>query len=267
MEIIYREIFSQEELNKCAEIQRSSFGFSDLDIISPSLLKMYSRKVHPLGILVGCLKKDRHNEELIGFILAVSDLKNKSVYTALLGVLPEYQNKLYGIKLILKLREIALQRGIKKIYGIFDPLEANLGKLYLGVGIIIYQYLEDVHELSVSVNNFATNKVLFEWKISDKKIIRRIKENKKPNLGELLKKYPVITINNELQVKSKKILVEIPFSYKEMLNNDIERAKNVRIKFGLIFKELLNNKCYKIKDCLTGVIDKKRKTFYLFEKK
>lgn len=266
MEVVYREIFSQDELNKCIDIQRSAFRLSDIDIISPALLKMYSRKVHPLGILIGCFKKNGSSEELIGFILSVGDLKKKSIYTALLGVLPEHQNKLYGIKLILKLREVALQRGIKKIYGIFDPLEANLGKLYLGVGVIIYKYLENVYELSESTNDIVTDKVLFEWKLTDKTKLRRIKEGKKYLFNELIKKYPLVSKKSDI-IKSKKILVEIPSAYKEISDNNIEKAKTLRNNSRAVFNELLNEKCYIIKDSLTGVIDKERKTYYIFEKK
>jgi len=250
----YREIKERELVPVCVSMHKKMFNLSDEDAFPTLFFSLLIRQEHPMGIIIGCFKNsDNNDQELIGIVVTMVDVDN-SLYCLFMCILPEYQNGRHGYNIINKFREVALSKGFLKLYGIYNPLEANLGKLYSYVGVKTNRYIckpYDIHEMTDSVD-----KVLFEWCLDSKSV-------ESVSFQDTIKKYPVI---QNLDMCESQFLLEIPNNYvelKKMNSNEI----NKQVEFiKLVLMEYLNNRGYYITDCLSGKYDGTKKTYYLLTK-
>lgn len=248
--IDYRILTSENDFTKCIDLQREVFHFSDIETISPLFLKLFARNNPPIGFAIGAFRTENEQSELIAILLATSTFISKSVYVIALGVKPQYQNKLHGYNLLLKLREISLEKDIQTMYGIFNPLEANLGRLYfksLGFRGVSYEYDNNIN---------ASGKLLVKW---DFKI-----PNKKTSNKEIASDFELLPIANLKSIpQSELVLIEIPKDYKNMSEN-LQNFWQQTQKF--VFNEYLNTRNYNIIDCLTINLKNERKSYYKLQK-
>lgn len=127
----YRELQGQDDFDQLAEFQRSVFGFSDLELLPPPLLRLVARDYPPLGLHLGAFSLEGGKSKLLGAALGFATFEPRSVYLALLGVFPEYQGKGQGQALVREFQKRALAKDIAILYGVFDPLDARLAQFYL----------------------------------------------------------------------------------------------------------------------------------------
>jgi predicted GNAT superfamily acetyltransferase len=261
MKIEYRELIAEEDIIQCIQLQKSIFNLSDADLVSPLLLKLIARNNPPIGISIGVYKIIESKTELIGFALGFATFYNKSVYVVLMGILPEYQNKIYGYKLSLKFREIALSKGLETMYCVFDPILSNLARIYCtSLGFTGIKYEEDN---SVFNDNFIPNdKLLVKWNFNAQTTINKINCVKiKLNVFD---KNLIASSDNwpELPV----IYVEIPDNFGQIKSSNFKSALQWRISTREILSEYINNRHYILSDCYSIKINQERKTYYLLEK-
>jgi len=266
MAIEYRELTTNEEFNQCVELQKNIFDFSDIDIISPLFLKLIARNNPPIGLSMGIFKTDFNKSELIGFIIGFATFLEKSLYSVILGIKPEYQNKIYGYKLMLNYRDVALSRNIEFLFGLFDPLEANIARFNISsLGYIAYKYIIDSVECFDDNNKYVPNdKIVVRWDINTSKTIERINGIKRYNNQEILNLFPIATSQSMPEIPI--VLVEIPEDFNYLLLNKIDEALAWRISTCEIFKEYINKRQYIISDCFSIRHENNRKTYYLLEK-
>lgn len=149
----YRRLENQDDFDQVGDLQRRVFGFSDLDLLPPPLLRLVARNKPPIGIHLGAFHREGGRSEMVGAVLSFATFLPDTAYIVLLGVLPEYQNGPYGATLLERFRTEALSRGIGSTWGVFDPLDQRLARLYVGnFGFVGTEMLG--------------NKLLFRWDLN-----------------------------------------------------------------------------------------------------
>lgn len=268
--IIYREFSSEREINACVALQKEIFNLSDVDVVPGIILHMIARKDPPMGYLFGAFKESQGNSELIGFSISFSVHEPNAIYTIATGMRKEYQNGVYGYKLIVNSRQTILKDGIKYVYTLYDPLETHLARLYMvRLGFIGVEFKESAYNLSESESKdtiIPNDKILVLWdpgsEITENKIMGKYPQ---PGIRECLDLYPIINKNN--LSNEDRIMIEIPENYSSLVKSEPKKALELRLEMREIFNKYLNEEDYEIIDCVSGKINRKRRTFYLLEKR
>jgi predicted GNAT superfamily acetyltransferase len=166
-----------EHLDEVVALQRTIWGYRDLDIESRALLVIASNFV---GQLLGAFDEGK----LIGVALAFFTAAGNQLrlHSHRVGVLPDYQNRSIGRMLKLAQREDALRRGIKVIQWTFDPLQGrnayfNLEKL----GGIAVRYIPNLYGITSGPlhGGLPTDRLLIEWDLESPRVLQ-ILSGKKP---------------------------------------------------------------------------------------
>ena len=120
MDIKIRPINTLTDLRRCHEIQRTTWGFTDLMVFPYTQL---ISAAHNGGTLFGAYD----GPDLVGFVYGYLGMSGAKLYlfSQRMGVLPNYQSKGIGMKLKLAQRDAMLRKGIDLIVWTYDPL---LGK-------------------------------------------------------------------------------------------------------------------------------------------
>lgn len=259
----FRELKSQSDFKKCVEIQKNIFHLSNDETISTLLLNIYSKELPFTGFSIGAFLLQNNHEKMIGFAINSASFTNNYIYCLMLGVLPEFANTIHGFRLMKELRRISLEKGVDGVYGIFDPLELNLARLYFNayefIGLRYQEYAYEI-ESNSSQDDVPIDKLFFKWDFRKKE---RLTQNRY-NIKDLLIKYPIV--DNTTKFGTEKLLYRIPSNFKALENSNPNEAFQIRLESRKILKHLLNELNYNIIDCLTEKINKEKVSYYLFEK-
>jgi GNAT superfamily N-acetyltransferase len=130
-----RPITDVGDARKLEEIQRRTWNMSDLEALP-------GRFLHAMHFNGACLLGAFDGTELVGFVFGllstVEGLTERidqvaaarlQMYSAIMGVLPEYQGAGIGYRLKVAQREFAMRIGVRLITWTFDPLEGRNGHL------------------------------------------------------------------------------------------------------------------------------------------
>ena len=261
MSVEYLEITDISYVPECVEFQKKVFSLSESDAFPASFFSLLIRKDHPVGMLVGCFKLENGQRKLIGLATNMVDKKPASLYCLSMGILPEYQKGRYGYNLTLALRSIALKNGYTTIFGIYDPLEANLGKLYCHIGVDAYKYITSPYKLDLETVT-TIDKVLFEWKIDHKKVEKKLNRSNKVSVKELIRK---VALAGE-EDSGEDVRIEVPSDYQRLKINEPQTANNWRTNTQKVFDHYINKENYIITNCISEVQENTRKTYYILSK-
>jgi predicted GNAT superfamily acetyltransferase len=269
MVVEYKELTSNEQFRQCVDLQREVFGLKDVDIFSPLAFNLLTMKELPAGLTLGAFADSNGKENLVGFLLTSATFFPNSLYGMIIGINPKYQNQKVGFKLKEKLREVALGRQITSLYGIFDPLEGNLGNVYLNkFGYWGIKYEQDAYELNEDCSQnerLPTDKVLFRWDMNSARTTEKTAGTyRKRPLNEVLSRYPLV--KEDRFSDSEAILVEIPGNFMELKKQDIKEALKWRLQTREIFDEYINNRGFWITEFYSEMTNGKRRNYYLLEK-
>ncbi len=174
-----------ERLDEAVALQRTIWGYSDLDVESRALLVIASRFA---GQLIGAFDE----KNLIGIALAFCAIPRGEVrlHSHRVGVLPEYQNRGIGRMLKLAQREDALARGIKVIQWTFDPLQQrnayfNIEKL----GGVAREYISNLYGITSSPlhGGLPTDRLLIEWELESPRVLSVLNGEKPARSGEIIR--------------------------------------------------------------------------------
>ena len=259
MKFEYKVITDKLFISDCFFVHRKIFQLSDIDSFPPSFFAMLIRKEHPLGLVIGCFKEDINKSELIGLTVAIADIPNHSLYCVLVGVLPEYQNGRHGYMFAQKLREEALNRGLSTVFGIYDPLEVNLGKLYSYIGGITTKYIKEAYTLNFMGDGI--DKVLYEWQLDSEHVKRKFSRDHTINFKYLISNYSVARLSET--INESEFLLEVPNNYLELKSINSDETNQWLLNIRKLLSEFLNHRGYHISECLSGNINGSKKTYYL----
>jgi predicted GNAT superfamily acetyltransferase len=185
MEIKIRPIRTLTDLRKCHEIQRATWGFTDLMVFPYTQL---ISAAHNGGVLLGAYD----NPDLVGFVYGYLGMSGAKLYlfSQRMGVLPSYQNLGIGMKLKLAQRDQMLRQGIDLIVWTYDPLLGKNASLNIEkLGGFVRHYARDIYG---AVNNplqvgLSTDRFLLEWELMSDRVRERIRSVKpRPTAEEWL---------------------------------------------------------------------------------
>jgi predicted GNAT superfamily acetyltransferase len=264
LNITYRELDKYTELDECVSLQKEVLGLPHQNTIPSLLLNVYTRKTPKTGIILGAFSKEKGKNKLIGFIMSIAGIENHSLYGVIIIIKKDFRSQNVGIELFLRTREIAIKNNITDFYGIFDPLEGNLAKLYFNkLGMTGIEYEQEVHRLTNT--DLPNDKVVLHWKLNSKNTIQKINRHlKKKSADEIIKTHPIVTSNN--RPDSNVVLLKIPDDFLKLKHYDQLKAIKWRKETRELFNTYLNNNNYIIKDFYTRINDNTRESYYLLEK-
>jgi predicted GNAT superfamily acetyltransferase len=239
MAVEYRELVTEEDFSQATDLQRRVFGCTDLDVVPPVLLRLAARNNPPLGLHFGAFLAEDSRSQLVGVILGFATFLEGTVYTALMGVLAEYQEGMVGYRLLLKFREACLQKNIRTAWGVYEPMDPKLARLYhAGLGLFGVQYLD--------------GKILFRWDFLSENTVAKVDRTARPPAS--VSPDPTNVVRPGYLPEGEAVLFEI----EEGLSPG-ERETWGRTVLG----EYLNVRGYAIVDCATARIGDQRKIYYV----
>jgi predicted GNAT superfamily acetyltransferase len=157
-----RQLCHLDEFERVVDLQRSIWGFADLELLPLRFLVVVSKVGgHVFGAYDG--------PRMIAFCFAIPGVKPNAVpylHSHMLGVLPEYRNLAIGRRLKLRQREDALARGIALIEWTFDPLELKNAFLNIErLGAIVRRYSLNQYGMTSSPlhGGLPTDRCIAEW--------------------------------------------------------------------------------------------------------
>jgi len=157
-----RQLSTLDEFRTAVELQKTIWGFEDLDLLPLRFFVVASRVG---GQVLGAYDGSR----MMGFCLGIPGIKPGNrpyLHSHMMGVLSEYRNAGVGRRLKLRQREDALARGIPLIEWTFDPLELknaffNIERL----GAIVRRYAVNQYGITGSPlhGGLPTDRCYAEW--------------------------------------------------------------------------------------------------------
>ncbi len=156
-----RELTRKEEFERCVELQRTEWGWKDLDIVP---LRSFVVVSNVGGITLGAFDGDR----VVGFINTLPGVQKGRPYwySRMLGIEHAYRGRGVGTALKRSQREHALERGIHLIEWTFDPLESKNAHLNLEkLGVVVRRYYVDHYGFTTShlQRTMESDRLMAEW--------------------------------------------------------------------------------------------------------
>ncbi len=248
MDVKIRSINTLTDLRKCHEIQRATWGFTDLMVFPYTQL---ISAAHNGGVLLGAYV----NEELVGFVYGYLGMSGSKLYhfSQRMGVLPQYQSMGIGMKLKLAQREQMLRQGIDLIVWTYDPLLGKNAALNIEkLGGFVRHYARDIYG---AVNNplqvgLSTDRFLLEWELMSDRVRERIRSSEpRPRAEEWLKQDRHHLVNYvawegnlprpvalDLEMEEDTLLVQIPPDLNAIKRIDLSVARGWRESTRDIFE-------------------------------
>lgn len=248
MDIKIRPINTLTDLRKCHEIQRATWGFTDLMVFPYTQL---ISAAHNGGTLLGAY--DGLN--LVGFVYGYLGMSGSKLYlfSQRMGVLPSYQSAGIGMKLKLAQRDQMLRQGIDMIVWTYDPLLGKNASLNIEkLGGIVRHYARDIYG---AVSNplqvgLSTDRFLLEWELMSDRVRQRIRSKEPRPLAEMWLKnnhhhfVNYVTwdsdlprpIASDLEMDDPALLVQIPYDLNMIKKMDLGLARGWRESTRDIFE-------------------------------
>jgi len=244
-ELTYRDLTTLEEFANVVELERQIWGPGYDEVVPVPILAV---SVHRGGILVGAFDGDR----MIGFVYSLPAIKDGKAtqWSHMAGVVAEYRSAGLGRRLKLLQRERTLAMGLDLIEWTYDPLQAMNAHLnFAKLGVVVEEYAENIYGTSSSPlhQGNPTDRFVAEWWIRTPHVERRlapagplalrtnsladaVRVNRTAAAGEWLE-----SVDVDLSLDARRLFVEIPTGFTDMLSGAPELALAWRICTRAIF--------------------------------
>ena len=248
MDIKIRPINTLTDLRKCHEIQRATWGYTDLMVFPYTQL---ISSAHNGGVLLGAYS----GPDLVGFVYGYLGMSGAKLYlfSQRMGVLPSYQSQGVGMKLKLAQRDQMLRKGIDLIVWTYDPLLGKNATLNIEkLGGIVRHYARDMYG---AVNKprqmgLSTDRFLLEWELMSDRVRGRFRSTEpRPQAEELLNENSYQFVNYaawegnlprpmamDLELDDDTLLVQIPPDLNAIKKVDLGIARGWRESTRDIFE-------------------------------
>jgi predicted GNAT superfamily acetyltransferase len=261
MAIEVRPLVEMAEIDQVEDIQRQTWGMSEAEI-------MPARMMHALRHNGAALLGAFDGDQLVGFVLGVlgtvEELRERidqvaaarlQMYSVIMGVLPEYQERGVGFQLKRAQREFALRIGVRLVTWTYDPLESrnayfNIAKL----GAVCQRYKRDFHGELGGINaGLPTDRFHIDWWVTTSRVEKRMSQAPRRPLGLDAFLSGGATIINPARQHDGKLplpaetlvdsdasilLVEIPQDFQAIKRADMRLAQSWRAHSREIFERL-----------------------------
>src|SRR5215467_6676694 len=239
MPITYRDLTTLEEFGQVVDLERVIWGPGYDEVVPVPILTV---TVLRGGILIGAFDDAR----MIGFVYSLPGIKagKATQWSHMLGVLDDFRSAGIGRELKLLQREHALAMGLDLIEWTYDPMQAMNAHLnFAKLGIVVTEYEENAYGESTSPlhRGNPTDRFVAEWWVREPHVERRIRQAGSIRLraDELADAKPVNrmepsgdffeSVDVDLSVDARRLLVHIPMGFTEMLTKSPELALAWRI--------------------------------------
>jgi chorismate synthase len=243
--IIYRDLTTLEEYAAVVDLEREIWGPGYDDVVPVPILAI---TVMRGGILIGAFDGDNTGDRMIGFVYSLPGIKlgHATQWSHMAGVLDAYRGGGVGYQLKVLQRERTLAMGLNLIEWTYDPMQAMNAHLnFAKLGVVAEEYEVNVYGESSSPlhRGNPTDRLVAEWFVRDARVDERLR-----GAAPLA---PVLTVEpagrarpagewlepaaSDLSLDAKRISVEIPTGFSQMLSAAPELALEWRMTTREIF--------------------------------
>ena len=248
----YRDLTTLEDYAQVVELERHIWGPGYGEVVPVPILAV---SVLRGGILIGAFADEprtTNDERMVGFVYSLPGIKHGKAtqWSHMLGVVAEHRNDGTGRRLKLLQRERALAMGLELIEWTYDPMQAlNAHLNFAKLGVVVEEYEENVYGTSSSPlhKGNPTDRFVAEWWIAKPHVERRLQGG----VALTLRTDEVAAAafanratpggdwhtceNVNLALEARRVRVEIPMQFTEMLASAPERALEWRMATREIF--------------------------------
>jgi predicted GNAT superfamily acetyltransferase len=249
-----RDLTTLEDYGQVVELERRIWGPGYDDVVPVPILAV---SVLRGGILIGAFTRETEREasaeRMVGFVYSLPGIKHGKAtqWSHMLGVVAEHRNDGTGRRLKLLQRERALAMGLELIEWTYDPMQAlNAHLNFARLGVIVEEYEENVYGTSSSPlhKGNPTDRFVAEWWIAKPHVERRLQGGgaaltlrsdevgDAPAANRATPEGDWHTCDDvNLALDARRLRVEIPMHFTEMLVRAPERALEWRLATREIF--------------------------------
>lgn len=185
---------AEAEVDLLETLQQTIWGMSDIEVIP-------GRVLHALQFNGSILLGAYDGPQLIGFVVGIMGqlpgANQHHLYSAIMGVLPAYQNRSVGYQLKIAQAEAARQLGLTCITWTYDPLQSRNAWLNIAkLGAICRRYLPNFHGPMTGINaGIPSDRFYVEWHIENEQVLQRLLAPTKPPTFEKLMLEGAVLLN------------------------------------------------------------------------
>jgi predicted GNAT superfamily acetyltransferase len=241
-----RDLTTIEDFRRVVELEMSIWGYADSDdAVGVPILVVTSKRG---GILLGAFD----GGEMIGFAYSLPGIKagRPTQWSHMLGVVPGARDTGLGTELKLAQRRRALAMGLDLIEWTYDPLQAlNAHLNFTKLGAIVEEYEINIYGDSSSPlhKGTPTDRFVAEWWIRKPHVERRLAQRSLPPLrADHVFDAPAVNVTEpaggwlrclsyDLERTDRRLTVEIPMGFGEMMVHEPELALDWRMRTRAIF--------------------------------
>jgi len=248
MKIEIRPIRTLSDLRRCHEIQRATWGYSDLMVFPYTILISAQ---HNGGVLLGSYV----NDELVGFLFGYLGMAGAKLYlfSQRMGVLPEFQGMGLGYRLKVAQREQMLRQGIDIVVWTYEPLEGGNATLNIEkLGGIVRYYARDIYGFVQNPlqASLTTDRFLLEWHLMSDRVRERVRgQYQRPRAEDWLSGEDIPLVNYaawegdvprplaaDMELEHERVLVQVPPNLQRIKHYDLKAAQDWRQITRAIFE-------------------------------
>lgn len=271
--MIIRRLETPEDYEACGNTMKEIWKFNERDVIPSHLLKPINEQG---GLVLGAFENDEMIGILVGFLAYHKGMLHHHSHVT--GVLQQYKGVGYQLKQ--KQREFTLSQGLDLVTWTFDPLQSSNAYFnFAKLGVISNTYYRDYYgEMRDFLNvGLASDRFLVEWWITTDDVIQRVNGTfQQPTLDKMLSQAKIVNktekrkgyrknVSVNLNLDSKKLLVEIPSDINAMKDKHMTLAQKWREETRIIF-ETYFPKGYTAYNALSETTKGERRSYYLLRR-
>jgi predicted GNAT superfamily acetyltransferase len=232
-------------------LEKQVWGYTDFEDVVPAAILLISAKRG--GVLLGAFDENRR---MIGFVYALAAMKDGhcTQWSHMLGVLPEAREAGLGAELKREQRRVTLQMGITLIEWTFDPMQAlNAHLNFAKLGVVAEEYVENIYGDSSSPlhRGNPTDRLIALWNLDAPHVLRRL-DRRAVHIRDAGALDAPVALRAEgdpscaqpgrvdTNLGDRRVALEIPVGFSEMLVNDPPRALAWRVATREAFSAYLS---------------------------
>jgi predicted GNAT superfamily acetyltransferase len=245
--LTFRDLTTLDEFAQVVELERHIWGPGYDEVVPVPMLAV---AVHRGGILIGAFEGER----VIGFVYSLPGIKDgkPTQWSHMAGVVAQYRNAGVGRTLKMLQRERALAMGLDLIEWTYDPLQAMNAHLNFNkLGVVVEEYAENIYGESSSPlhRGNPTDRFVAEWWIRTPHVEQRLNTPgqhrplslRSHEIGEASRANRAAAgawlecADVDLTLGGRRVAVEIPMGFTEMLSAAPDTARRWRLATREIF--------------------------------
>lgn len=168
-----RELHGAAELHACVALQRDTWGKDFAELVPAPILKIAQRTG---GVAAGAFDE---GGALVGFVFGITGVEEGDLvhWSDMLAVREDLRNRGIGEQLKRYQRDVLRQRGVKRMYWTFDPLEAKNAYInFVRLGVTAHEYIRDMYGDSDSFlhKGIGTDRLVAVWELGSRHVAERL---------------------------------------------------------------------------------------------